>query len=95
MKKIAVYLLVLLIIVSLVHATDHIVISEIAVNPSYGQDTTNDGKEFIELYNPTNATIALGGWYINFPDQLDVVIPQGKVIRANSFFLIGDTGGNT
>ena len=65
----------------------NIVISEVLYNPSGPED-----KEWIELYNPTNNPINIGGWRIYsystvFPDA---TIPQGRVIQPHSYFLIGD-----
>jgi len=65
----------------------NIVISEVLYNPSGPED-----KEWIELYNPTDNLINIGGWRIYsysivFPDA---TIPQGRVIQPHSYFLIGD-----
>ncbi len=38
---------------------DHLMINEVELNPP-GQDA---GKEWIELYNPTNSAVYLDGWY--------------------------------
>jgi uncharacterized repeat protein (TIGR01451 family) len=49
----------------------HLVISEVLYRP-LEQSTGN--REWIELYNPTDQTIALGGWYLG-----DMVAPVGAL----------------
>ena len=67
---------------------DHVVISEVLPDPK----GTDDGKEYIELYNPTGAEVNIGGWVIDTksdPDT-DALIPSGAKIQAHGFYLIGD-----
>jgi endonuclease G len=64
------------------------VISEVQVEGA----TVND--EFVELYNPTNGTISLSGWYLTKKtsggneQNLLAGFPVGKSISAHGFFLI-------
>ena len=72
-----------------VHAapvTDYVVINEIMANPATGE------VEWVELYNPTDAAIAMSGWRLavgstNFSNVFtsDVVIaPHDYVVRSAS-----------
>ena len=66
--------------------TDHVVINEIMANPATGE------VEWIELYNPTDTTVAMAGWRLvvtsgNFSGVFasDVTIqPHGYVVRSAS-----------
>lgn len=62
----------------------HVVISEIQV----GGATAND--EFVELYNPTNDPVNLGGWRLRKagPSALNLVASMSGVIPAHGFFLV-------
>jgi len=65
---------------------DHLVINEVELNP-VGNDTAN---EWVELYNPTTATIDLTGWAIkNRPaeNQLTVAISSGTV-GPNGYYTV-------
>ena len=42
---------------------DHVVINEVEINPT-GLDTASP-IEWVELYNPTDSEIDLGGWTIS------------------------------
>jgi hypothetical protein len=44
------------------HSADHIVINEVDINPP--GDDSKLVSEWVELYNPTNKTVDLGGWSI-------------------------------
>lgn len=73
--------------------TDHIVMSEILFDAT-GSD---EGKEFIELYNPTTSPLDLNGWAIKYRTGVSTstvsVISFGlsdrTQIPAQGFFLIG------
>jgi hypothetical protein len=68
---------------------NHIVISEVLPNPL----GTDDGKEYVELYNPTNTEVDIGGWVIDTKSDTDAdaTIPSGAKIQVHGFYLIGDT----
>ena len=72
---------------------NHVVISEVYVNP------TNEGdSDWIELYNPTDSDIDIGGWTINTSSGhawANATIPSGKVIPYYGFFLLADKGFST
>jgi hypothetical protein len=74
-----------------VAGTEGLVINEVLVNPS-GSD---DGLEWFELYNASDATASLSGWGLTFvlkPDDLDgvdVVFPAGTELTSGSFLVIG------
>ncbi|MFP2957089.1 lamin tail domain-containing protein [Myxococcus sp. 1LA] len=71
---------------------NHVVISEVSGGNGTGNQATN---EFIELYNPTNADVAIGGWQVQYKSatgtsySASVTIPNGTVIRAHGYFLLG------
>lgn len=69
---------------------DHVVISEVYVNP------VNESESmWIELYNPADSNIDLGGWSINTSSGYswaNATIPPGEVIPHYGFFLIADGG---
>ncbi|NQE04318.1 hypothetical protein C5S32_00470, partial [ANME-1 cluster archaeon GoMg1] len=67
----------------------HVVISEVLPNPT----GTEDGKEYVELYNPTNIEIDIGGWVIDTKSDTDAdaTIPHGAKIQVHGFYLVGDT----
>ena len=66
--------------------TDHVMISEIYVNE------INAGSEWIELYNPTDTSINIGGWVIDTKTDTsaDVTLPSNAEIPAHGFYFIGD-----
>ncbi|EPX58830.1 hypothetical protein D187_003545 [Cystobacter fuscus DSM 2262] len=74
--------------------TDHVVISEFASkNAVAGSTDPNHDDEFIELYNPTNAAVALTGWKIQYAsptggfNNLAGLTSLGS-IPAKGFYLI-------
>jgi len=97
-NKLIISCMILLIsLVSFAYATDHVVISELGIDPHYEDDSTDSGKEYIELYNPTESAIDISNYYLTFKGKAsswNVVIPQSTTIQNNSYYLIGDTGGN-
>jgi hypothetical protein len=74
---------------SAVATSDSAVISEILMNGP-------DGKEFIELYNPTSDDIDLSGWTLAYYSKdrdwdnpyRKKVFPDNSVLPSDSFFLI-------
>jgi len=66
----------------------NIVISEI--------QTGTGGDEFIELYNPTNASVDLSAYSIQYEETEDTFVKQnftsGNIIPAYGFFLIAPSG---
>ena len=76
-----------LMVIGMVSAADHIVISEVVANPS----GTETGGEAIELFNPTNMSIDVSGWIVRTESsRTDATLPQGTVINANGYLLIAD-----
>ncbi|MCY1020638.1 lamin tail domain-containing protein [Pyxidicoccus sp. MSG2] len=79
--------------------TNHVVISEVC-----GGTTALSTDEFIELHNPTNSDVNIGGWLVQYKSATgaaysgSVTIPPGKVIKARGYFLVANTafqGGST
>jgi len=67
---------------------NHIVISEFATRGSAATD------EFLELYNPTNSSVDLSGWKLEYKSATGSTwstranIPSGKTIASHGYFLI-------
>lgn len=64
---------------------DHVVINEVDINPP-GDDSTSI-SEWIELYNPTDSDVDLGGWSVASTTILKktMIIPSGTVIKSGQF----------
>jgi hypothetical protein len=65
-------------------------INEILPNPE-GTDAEN---EFIELYNPSDSTVEIGGWGISaatstWPGAPSYIFPEGATIEAGGFTVVG------
>ena len=68
---------------------DHVIISEVLYNPN----GTETGREAVELYNPSDSDIDIGGWSLRtVSSNKDAVIPQNTIIKSKSYFLIADSG---
>ncbi len=58
-------------------------------------DSTDDGKEWVELFNASAADVSVAGWGLAFAGQaddidlVDVVLPGGTTIPAGGFLVIG------
>ena len=66
-------------------SSDNVVINEVDINPP-GNDATSV-SEWVELYNPSDSTIDLGGWQIASTTVLKktMIIPGGTVIEPGQF----------
>ncbi|WP_426754301.1 lamin tail domain-containing protein [Myxococcus sp. Y35] len=79
-------------VVSPAPVANHVVISEVSGGNGTGTAATN---EFIELYNPTGADVDISGWQVQYKSPTGtsysgtVTIPNGTVIRAHGYFLLG------
>jgi len=65
--------------------SDNVVINEVDVNPP-GNDVASV-SEWVELYNPTNSTIDLGGWQVASTTALKktMTIPDETIIESGEF----------
>jgi len=65
--------------------SDNVVINEVDINP-YGDDSASI-SEWVELYNPTDSDIDLGGWEIASTTVLKktMIIPFGTIIEPGQF----------
>ena len=65
--------------------SDNVVINEIDTNPP-GDDSQNI-SEWVELYNPTDSEIDIGGWEVASTTILKktLTIPEGTTIEAGQF----------
>ncbi|NIM25528.1 MAG: hypothetical protein GTN97_06830 [Nitrosopumilaceae archaeon] len=64
---------------------DHVVINEVDINPP-GDDSASP-KEWVELYNPTQNDMDIGGWKIASTTVLKqtLTIPAGTIIESGDF----------
>src|SRR3990172_8892751 len=64
---------------------DHVVINEIDINPP--GDDSKSVSEWVELYNPTDTAVDIGGWVIASTTVLKktMKIPVGTIIQPNKF----------
>jgi hypothetical protein len=64
---------------------DHVVINEVDINP-LGDDSASI-SEWVELYNPTDSDVDLGGWSVASTTILKktMTIPSGTVIEPGQF----------
>jgi Lamin Tail Domain len=64
---------------------DHVVINEIDINPP--GDDSKSVVEWVELYNPTDTPVDIGGWTIASTTVLKktMKIPVGTIIQPNKF----------
>ena len=64
--------------------SEHVVINEVEINPSGDNTSIN---EWVELYNPTDTEVDIGGWQIASTTVLKktLVIPAGVVISPGEF----------
>ena len=94
MNKLALAMLLLTTIVvpGFCTALDHVVISEVIYDPI----ATETGGEAVEIYNPTNSPIDIGGYTVKTESTAtDATIPAGTIIPAKTFYLIADAGWST
>lgn len=67
---------------------NHVVISEVIPNPVEG---TDDGYQWIELYNPTGEPVDISAWTGGSAETSDqFTIPEGTSMDAYTCYLIGD-----
>ena len=64
---------------------NHVVINEVDTNPP-GDDSVSP-TEWIEIYNPTDASVDIGGWKIASTTVLKqtFTIPSGTMIKPGQF----------
>ena len=81
----SIFLLVGIIVPAYAQLSDDVVINEIDINPP-GDDSTSI-SEWVELYNPTDSEIDIGGWEVASTTVLKktFVIPSGETIGPNQF----------
>ena len=72
--------------------TGRVIINEIA----WAGTEASPNDEWLELYNTENYDINLNGWVLKVEDGTpDVVIEEGKIIKAQSYFLLERTDDTT
>ena len=76
---------------------NHVVISQFQVQGASSTD------EFVELYNPTNADVAINGWKLRYKTDVggsfgnlsNTNLPAGTIIKAHGYFLYTSNSGYT
>jgi uncharacterized protein affecting Mg2+/Co2+ transport len=70
---------------------NHVVINEIDTNPS--GDDSKSITEWVELYNPTNEDIDIGGWKIASTTvaKKTLTLPQNTIIKPGQFLIYSYT----
>ena len=85
--KILGIILVFVLATTFVSARSSVLISEVMYNPT----GTEIGLEYVELFNPNDANVNIGGWVISSSSyDIDATIPNSTIIPARSHFLIAD-----
>ena len=81
----SILLLVGLIVPVYAQTADHVVINELDINPT--GDDSKSISEWVEIYNPTDTTINLGGWEIASTTVLKktLTLPSGTMILPGEF----------
>jgi hypothetical protein len=95
MKTLFTSLIVSLLLMYSVKSSAQVVINEYsASNLSDYQDNYEKYEDWIELYNPDNSPVDLGGYYISDKDYNPTKwqIPEGVTILANSFLIFWASG---
>lgn len=66
---------------------DHVIINEIDINPP--GDDSKAISEWVELYNPTDETVDIGGWKVASTTitKKTLTIPPGTQIKAGQFLV--------
>ncbi|MBM3904525.1 MAG: lamin tail domain-containing protein, partial [Thaumarchaeota archaeon] len=66
---------------------DHVVINEIDTNPA--GDDSKSVSEWVELYNPTDETVDIGGWKIasTTVTKKTMTLPVGAMIKPGQFLV--------
>jgi hypothetical protein len=87
MRRILIPFLLLLIVSRWVMASPTVVINEIMYNPPTSMGPDYD-YEWIELYNPTDADVAIGGWSVEDASGGGYTLPDNAIIPAKSYLVI-------
>jgi hypothetical protein len=48
--------------------------------------------EWVELYNPTNETVNISGWFLDTNLKKDATLPENSLILPHGYFVVGDPG---
>lgn len=78
-------------------ALNSVLINEVLyANEFTNADQDGTAQDWIELYNPTNATISVGSWYLSAKssNRTQWTIPAGTTIASGQFLVIWASGKN-
>jgi len=84
----------------LAQTANHVVISE--VYGGGGNSGAIYANDYVELYNPTSADVAIGGWSVQYASATGTsvsattgvsAIPAGATIKAHGYYLIQESAG--
>ena len=81
-------LLISPIFVRTVWSNDTVIINEFESNPS-GNDNYSTVYEWVELYNPSDTSIDIGGWKISTThgETHTITIPQNTILTADGYYV--------
>jgi len=81
-------LLLFLVVIKTVAATDNVMITQVLYDP-----ITESGGEAVELYNPTSASIDVSGWLLaTETSPTDVTFPDNTMVSSGGYYLVADAG---
>jgi len=70
--------------------TPGVVINEIELDPE-GPDSDLHVMEWVELFNPTDAPVDIGGWTLNTVSGYEVAtltVPAGTLLEAGAYYVV-------
>jgi len=67
-----------------------VVVNEVGAHTDTGLDPPYDSDDWIELYNPTDTAVDIGGWYLSdrAEDLMRYRLPPGMIIASNSYLVL-------
>ncbi len=67
-----------------------VIINEVGAHTDTGLDAPYDSDDWIELYNPTDTPVDIGGWYLSdrAEDLTRYQLPPGMVVASNGYLVL-------
>ena len=77
--------------------------SQVVINEVYGGGNNSGApfrNDFVELYNPSTAEVAVGGWKVEYFSATggsggSVLLPAGATVQPGGYYLLQLAGGTT
>ncbi|MGA8263076.1 MAG: lamin tail domain-containing protein, partial [Ignavibacteriaceae bacterium] len=76
---------------------NHVVISEVLID-GVNESSASNNDEFVEIYNPTNSSVDLSNWTIDYRSASGstfnnkYIFPAGTIIQSHKYYLFGGGG---